>query len=66
MRLVCVLFTFEKNAVQTDPRTDTASYRDAMAHLKSTIGPQIIIFVVVVSVLVVIVINGFPYRTDWM
>ena len=39
MRLVCVLFTFENNTGQTDGpmdgRTDTTSYRDAMAHLKT-------------------------------
>ena len=43
MRLVCVLFTFEKNAGPTDlrtdgptdERTDTPSYRDATAHLKT-------------------------------
>ena len=43
MRLVCVLFTFENNAGQMDlptdlrtyGRTDTPSYRDATAHLKT-------------------------------
>ena len=34
MRLVCVLFPFEKNT----GRTDTTSYRDATAHLKSRQG----------------------------
>ena len=36
---VCVLFTFENNAGrtdgQTDRRTDTTSYRDTTAHLKT-------------------------------
>ena len=43
MRVVCVLFTFENNTGrtdlrtegQTDGRTDTTSYRDARAHLKT-------------------------------
>ena len=39
MRLVCVLFTFENNTGRTygptGGRTDTTSYRDATAHLKT-------------------------------
>ena len=39
MRLVCVLFTIENNTGhtdgRTDRRTDTTSYRDATAHLKT-------------------------------
>ena len=34
MRLVCVLLTFENDTGLKDLRTDTASYRDATAHLK--------------------------------
>ena len=41
MRLVCVLFTFENNTGRTygrtDGRTETTSYRDATAHLKTSI-----------------------------
>ena len=38
MRLVCVLFTFENNTdIRTDGRTDTPSYRDATAYLKTPI-----------------------------
>ena len=40
IRLVFVLFTFENYTGQTDEptdgRTDTTSYRDAAAHLKTT------------------------------
>ena len=35
MRLVCILFTFENSTEHTDGRTDTTSYRDATAYLKS-------------------------------
>ena len=42
MRLVSVLFTFENNTGpsygRTDGRTDTTSYRDATAHLKTTVN----------------------------
>ena len=46
MRLVCVLFTFENNTGPTDGptdlRTDTTSYRDATAHLKSAASSQLV------------------------